>query len=63
MLSGWKQINGSWYYFHSTGDLAVNCWVDNGENWYYVGADGVMLTNGMTPDGYQVGSDGAWIRA
>lgn len=28
---------------------------------YYVGADGDMLVNTTTPDGYRVGSDGAWI--
>lgn len=30
--------------------------------WYYLGQDGVMLTNTTTPDGYKVGADGAWIR-
>ena len=28
---------------------------------YYVGSDGRMLTNTITPDGYWVGSDGKWI--
>ena len=27
-----------------------------------LGADGVMMTNATTPDGYRVGADGAWIR-
>ena len=31
-------------------------------NWYYLGPDGVMLTNTTTPDGYRVGADGVWIQ-
>lgn len=57
--SGWKEENGSWYYYESNGQKAVNKWIDGK---YYVGADGAMLTNTTTPDGYQVGSDGAWIQ-
>lgn len=57
--SGWKEENGSWYYYESNGQKAVNKWIDGK---YYVGADGVMLTNTTTPDGYQVGSDGAWVQ-
>lgn len=57
--TGWKEENGSWYYYESNGQKAVNKWIDGK---YYVGADGVMLTNTTTPDGYQVGSDGAWVQ-
>lgn len=57
--SGWKEENGSWYYYESNGQKAVNKWIDGK---YYVGADGAMLTNTTTPDGYQVGSDGAWVQ-
>lgn len=39
--------------------MAANKWI-NGT--YYVGADGAMYTNATTPDGYQVGADGAWIK-
>lgn len=54
---GWKQENGKWYYYENE-NKAVNKWI-NGI--YYVGSDGAMLTNTTTPDGYQVGADGAWI--
>ncbi len=37
------------------GSLAVNCWI-NGT--YYVGADGAMYVNRMTPDGVQVNGNG-----
>ena len=36
-------------------------WIDwNGKS-YYCSENGDMLTNGMTPDNYLVGADGAWI--
>lgn len=55
--TGWQQVNGTWYYLSESGAMARNQWVGN----YYLGADGAMLTNTTTPDGYQVGADGAWI--
>ena len=39
MQTGWKQLNGNWYYFQ---------------------ADGSLLRNGTTPDGYKVNQDGIW---
>lgn len=54
----WQQINGYWYYFNASGYMAAGQWVGN----YYVGSNGAMLTNTTTPDGYTVGSDGAWIQ-
>ena len=63
MAKGWKQIDGKWYYLCSTGSLAKNVWKTGANGtWYYLGQDGVMLTNATTPDGYKVGADGAWIR-
>ena len=54
----WKEIGGAWYYFEGNGYMAANKWIGN----YYVGSNGAMLTNTTTPDGYQVGADGAWIQ-
>lgn len=56
-VSEWKQINGKWYYFENTGYMVANRWEGN----YYLGSDGAMLINAVTPDGYTVGADGAWI--
>ncbi len=53
---GWYQINGN-YYYGENGKIVKNRWVGN----YYLGEDGQMLTNTTTPDGYYVGSDGAWV--
>ncbi len=41
MKEEWEKIDGSWYYFDSTGVMQTG-WVD--EDMYYCGADGKMLT-------------------
>lgn len=62
MATGWRQfMDENWYYFKGDGAMAVNYWaMDNGK-WFYLGADGTMAVNTRTPNGYQVGRDGAWI--
>lgn len=56
--SEWIADNGKWYYIGNDGYMIFNGWIGD----YYVGADGAMLVNTTTPDGYQVGEDGAWIK-
>lgn len=46
MYTGWHQIDGIWYYFR--------------EN--VGGPMGSLVVNGVTPDGYQVDANGAWIQ-
>lgn len=46
MYQGWNLINGTWYYFST---------LDNGPK-------GAMLHDATTPDGFYVGSDGAWVQ-
>lgn len=61
MATGWRQFtNGAWYYFRSSGAMAVNYWVQDKGKWFYLGSQGAMLTNVRTPDGYELGADGAW---
>lgn len=63
MVNGWYQINGKWYYFQSWGGTAKSQWLYGlDKKWYYVGSDGVMLTNTQTPDGYWVDKNGVWVR-
>lgn len=64
MAKGWRNLNGTWYYLRSDGSMAKNYWCQVPENgkWFYLGSNGAMLTNTTTPDGYTVGSDGAWIQ-
>ena len=59
MLSGWQQYGDKWCYFDANGAMMKNRW----EGDYYLGSDGYMAVNTTTPDGYQVGNDGRWIRS
>jgi glucan-binding YG repeat protein len=57
MVTGWQKIDGSWYCFAASGAMIHDCWAGN----YYLGSSGAMLTDARTPDGYYVGTDGAWV--
>ena len=52
----WVNNYGYWCYIDDNGNYLKDQWVGN----YYLGSDGVMMTNSWTPDGYFVGTDGAW---
>ena len=66
---GWHQDDkGRWY---ATNPIA-STWYSDGWHWvdgngdgiaecYYFKSDGYVLTDAVTPDGYTVNSDGAWI--
>ena len=61
-VSNWQQIDGAWYFFNERGYMATG-WVDwNGKRNYCDAADGKMLVNTTTPDGYTVGADGALVQ-
>lgn len=68
MKTGWYQEpgSGSWFYLHNVPDgnqgSMYTGWHQIGGIWYYFGLDGRLYQNTMTPDGYSVGTDGAWIR-
>ena len=56
MQKEWILDKGKWYYLaYPNGYLRTNMWIGN----YYVGSDGAMLVDTVTPDGYNVGADGA----
>lgn len=48
MVQGWKQINGVWYYFSAS--VSTNQPV------------GSCYLDRITPDGYRVDANGAWIK-
>lgn len=52
----WKIINNKWYHFDKYGYMEESKWIGD----YYVGNDGAMLSNCVTPDGYTVDSTGKW---
>lgn len=61
LLTGWQEIEYKWYYFNKSGAMQTG-WLEGANNkYYYLNTDGSMLVNTTTPDGYKVGSDGAWI--
>lgn len=62
----WRMGDGKWWYDNENGTYLVNGWhwVDgNGDGMaecYFFDENGWILTNSMTPDGYQVDANGAW---
>ena len=62
--SAWKQDGKGWWVERPDGSYLVNEWYQSPASglWYYMGADGYMLTNTTTPDGYQVNADGVWVQ-
>lgn len=59
----WMQDTTGWWYQNDDGGHTTGNWQTIDGKMYYFGADGYMLANTITPDGYQVGADGALIPA
>lgn len=59
----WVQDEKGWRVQYSDGTCLTSNWYQSpaSNRWYYMGADGYMLTNTTTPDGYYVNADGAWV--
>lgn len=59
MVTGWKQIDGKWYYFE-TNQLMQTGWKQIGDKWYYLHTDGAMRTGWKLIDGkwYYLRSNG-----
>ncbi len=64
MMTGWVKVDGNYYYLSSSGAM-VTGWCQVGGKWYYLSQEsnslGQMLSSATTPDGYQVGADGALV--
>ena len=59
----WKYDSKGQWYQNDDGSYLSNGWAkDSEDKWYYFNADGYLLKDTITPDGYKVGSDGAWIK-
>ena len=59
MLVGIHKVNGDQYYFDESGSMQTG-WKRLDGNWYYFQADGSLLKNATTPDGYKVNEEGIW---
>lgn len=58
----WRQDARGWWLEDENGSYLTNQWYQSPSNglWYYMGADGYMLTNTVTPDGFTVDGEGVW---
>lgn len=61
LTNEWKQVWEKWFYFDEDGESLQSTWAEIDGKWYYFNQWSEMLADTTTPDGYQVGSDGAWI--
>ena len=65
--ASWKQESGVWKWQKDDGSYETNGWQwldgnkDGVAECYYFDANGHMLANTKTPDGYQVNENGAWV--
>lgn len=63
MAEGWKFIDGKWYYLNPvSGDMAEGWKVVDGKWYYLMPVSGECLLDTVTPDGYKVDANGAWIQ-
>lgn len=72
MQTGWfHDVDGRWYYLNPAADgtcgSMVTGWKQIGGHWYYFNEQsndylGVLIMNGITPDGYAVDEQGRWIQ-
>ncbi|WP_333683400.1 hypothetical protein [Enterocloster lavalensis] len=60
LTNQWKQVWDYWYYFGENGKSIQSAWKEIDGKWYYFDEYSIMLHDTTTPDGYYVGSDGAW---
>lgn len=61
MKTGWVKDAGKWYFLNASGDMATGWLKDTDGSWYYLFTDGSMAADTVV-DGYQLGSNGAWVK-
>jgi len=59
--TGWRLIDGLWYFFDSTGWMETG-WVYYGGQWFFLQASGAMATGTVLINGvwHHFGADGTW---
>lgn len=58
----WVSDASGWRVQNVDGSYLTDQWFQYNNQWYYMGADGYMLVNTTTPDGYTVNADGVWVQ-
>lgn len=58
--TGWKQVDGKWYFFNAEG-VMQKWWVKDGNTWYYLNGSGAMETGWLQDGGkwYYLETSGA----
>ena len=66
MATGWKYINEKWYYFNPSASAPTWKYEVITGQWVFMGNMerplGSMYQDEMTPDGYRVDLNGAWVK-
>lgn len=64
MATGWVKDVEGWRYYAPDGGMLTGWYQDGpGGKWYYLDTGtGIMWASAVTPDGYRVGPDGAWMQ-
>lgn len=59
-VTGWKQVDGKWYFFNAEG-VMQKWWVKDGNTWYYLNGSGAMETGWLQDGGkwYYLENSGA----
>ena len=59
-VTGWKQVDGKWYFFNAEG-VMQKWWVKDGNTWYYLNGNGEMQTGWLQDGGkwYYLENSGA----
>ena len=61
VTTGWKQINGKYYYFNISGVMQASKWISST---YYVKADGSMAVSQLVDNNkYYVDANGKWVKS
>lgn len=61
--SGWKRDSTGWWYKNADGSYPKSTWQQIDGKYYCFNEIGYMLANTVTPDGYTVDENGAWIQS
>ena len=62
IVEGWQNSGYGWWYQRANGTYPHSEWEMINGIWYYFDANGYMLANTTTPDGYYVDENGAWVK-